>query len=144
MKLFASPDVKIRLSATRKCGNILAAQFLDLISTIGESDPIPKVRHAALESVNLIHLGGEDSAKALAAASALGDLRSARGLVFLEEVLTEYDAKEKAGEAVDSNARAVYAKAIDDIEGYQRAIRGAEHLFSGLSRGSVLVLMARF
>jgi urea transport system permease protein len=69
----------------------------------------------------------------LAASRKLGDLGSSRALSRLKELNT----KEK-----DDSLQKMFESTISRIESWQSVTRGIGHTFSGLSLGSILILMA--
>jgi len=141
-----SEDDSRRVAAIEKCGDLRDPVFLGAIDRIVASDAGERTVRAARISASIIRLSGrvqgQTREKALAAARELGELQSARGAPVLEAAL-ELEASQDPGSLpADADARKVYRSSLDQIEGYQRWVRGFEHLFSGLSLGSVLILMA--
>jgi urea transport system permease protein len=141
--------VELRLSdetrqrgAIVKCGDLRDPAFLERLQVLRETSESEAIVRAARMSVALIRLSGrvegQSREDALAAARDLGELQSARGVSLLEELIE----KESAGVPTDADARSIYSQSLDEIESYQRWVRGFQHVFSGISRGSILILMA--
>jgi len=141
----SSTDAGVRLSGAKKCGDpprILAS--VELLAQMAKDDPDIRVRRAAIESLELIHLftavATEDREAMISAADALGKMGSLRALGRVKELLdreTSAAADEQNPEAKKSYQRAVLA-----IERYQSRIGKIGNLFKGISLGSVLILIA--
>lgn len=125
-----SPDTEQRLEAVRKSGlgtNIEGLQ--ETLETLSASDKKKAVRKSAAESIALLALrfGNEDEQRL--AIAQLGEMRSIRARSFIEDF--EGDDKE-----------ALVAAALKRITGRERMILAFNIVNSGISSGSVLVLMA--
>lgn len=140
---FSSPDPEKRLAAVRHSRRL---EFLPHLQEILKSESVEKIRCTARESILLIRINGlipdQSVQDRLSAARELGEMRSARALPVLEALLKKIDAAALEGKPIDVVARDTYAKAVKQIESYQRYVRGFEYLFSGLSLGTILILMA--
>ena len=143
MQLFAVEPEK-RLAAAVKMGGLRKLDALpDLVLAL-EQEQDPKIRHAMRESLSLIQLAAPADKIAeevrREAARTLGTLCSARGGALLKELLAPRD---DASQPLPAGAAlAVYEEALAQIESYQLKVRLLSYVFSGLSLGSVLVLMA--
>lgn len=138
-----SQDSAERGAAAKACGDRGNPAFLATLEELVASESVAKVRDIAHESALLIRLKGEDVEGRLAAAQELGEMRSSRALSTLLVRLEDVEKSEQGGQiATDAPSRAAYEAAVASIEGYQRWVRGFDHLFSGLSLGSILILMA--
>jgi urea transport system permease protein len=129
----ADPDPVKRMNAVTKAGDSAAAGDREALAGIAAGDPDPRVRRSAAEGVAMIDLAAADPAVRAAACAALAELASARARDRLREV-AEKDA--------DPATRTAAAVAIERIASYQNTVRTAQTVFSGLSLGSILVIMA--
>ena len=134
--LFLQDPVE-RLAATKDVGNKLVTDALPRLRVLAAEDAVAKIRHIAAESAALITLGGADpeadvDARA-AAAVKLGELNSIRALDALRNALED---KELAAH------QATIQAAIDSIESHATITEWIKHAFSGLSLGSILILVA--
>jgi len=140
------PDIEKRRAAVKKLGDRRVVKYLPQLQQIRDTDKSERVRYAARESILLIRLDGlipgETEEDRLAAARELGEMRTYRAHDTLLELLKKLDKAEKEGRLADSTARDVYQEALERIDRYQRIVNGVKYLFQGLSRGSVLILMA--
>jgi urea transport system permease protein len=140
----SAPDAETRIVALQKYGDLRQAKHLPALEATLKTETSAKARYVARESMCLIRLGagiGGGSHEELAqAARELGEMRSQRGEALLDEVLSEI------GKAPDPASleplRQACMEARAAIESYHKYVRGFEYLFSGLSLGSILVLMA--
>jgi urea transport system permease protein len=149
-----SNEYEQRFSAVRGAGDhrpdelvpALVEELLPALDEIVQSDPSSTVRHAARESVALIRFKGTFppgvSVNRVDAARELGVLHSARARAALAEALKQMDEDAAAGKPVDATAREVYRQSIQQIDRYQAWVGAFDCLKSGLSSGSILVLMA--
>ncbi len=141
-----STDLAERGAAAKKCGNSRNVIFVDPLSLLAKSDENLDIRDDAQESLWLIQLGDSrpDASQEhrLAAARGLGELCSARALPLLHQLTKELDSARIAGRAYEEVELDTYQQAVEKIESYQRFVHGGEYLFSGVSLGSVLILMA--
>ena len=135
-----------QLAALTKCGDLREPSFLVALGRVADTATSEHVARIARESICLIRLGGrvegQSAEEAIAAARQLGEMRSARGSAVLAEILSKPASRLPEGLPRSDRAQQAYRESFDQIEGYQRWVRGFKHLFSGLSLGSILVLMA--
>ena len=146
LQLFASDDA-VRLAAAVKVGSLRKTEVLADLELALEREFDAKIQHVMGESRSLIQLGapaGEVSDEIrLEAARNLGTLCSARGGALLKELLQKAEKAENGAASVLSAIQLdVYQQSLDAIESYQLRVRWLGYVFSGLSLGSVLVLMA--
>ena len=146
LQLFASDD-DVRLAAAVKVGSVRKTEVLPDLELALEREADAKILRVMRESRSLIRLGapaGEVSDEIrLEAARNLGTLCSARGGALLKELLQKAEKVEKGAASVLSAIQLdVYQQSLDAIESYQLRVRWLGYVFSGLSLGSVLVLMA--
>ena len=138
-------DPVARIAAVQKAGNNGNSQVIPALEeVVADSNPSEKVRRKARESIDVIRIQSADSKvdDRLAAASDLGQMRSARGEAILKEQLEQMNRDAKEGKKVNSDAQPAYQKAVDQIESYQRLVRGLGYVRDGISQGSILILMA--
>ncbi|MBA3685156.1 MAG: urea ABC transporter permease subunit UrtB [Planctomycetes bacterium] len=90
------------------------------------------------EAIARIELQSTQGSELIAAIDALGETRAARALPALQERRRTLDAADPANAALAVSL----AFAIERIESRQAVLRSIGHVFSGLSLGSILVLMA--
>lgn len=141
----SDPDKRQRLSAVIRAGDSGTDTTLPALRELLKTEKEKKVRYSIEESIALIDLAkpldpaSPDTTKAhLAAVEKLGSLQSARGLPRLQELITQ--ARSAAG--ADAALIFAYSRAIDQIESWQTKAQWISNLFSGLSAGSILVLVA--
>ncbi|MCH2116069.1 MAG: urea ABC transporter permease subunit UrtB [Pirellulales bacterium] len=136
-----SADQPTRLSAVRKLGDLKNIAAIDNLEEIIASDTDAQVVYRARESVALLHLGNSAAKLSLrrTAAKLLGEMGSARAAPLLVRLLEEDDS---SSSQLDPPTRAVCRTSLSQVESYQRRVRMLEYIFSGLSLGSVLILMA--
>jgi len=141
-----SNDYEKRVSAIERVGENRLVETLPALEEIAKTDPSEKIRHTARESIDLIRLAGSFPEGVLVdrleAARDLGALHSARGRNVLADLLAEMEKDSAAGTLPDAAARDVYQKAIAQIDRYQNLVGIFDCLKDGVSRGSILVLMA--
>ena len=134
LRLF-SPTPEVRRGAATKIGNdgdLTAIPLLERALT-DETDRWP--RHAMEEAIYQIQLIDPDPEKRREAALKLGEIIGLQSLPRLQSLLSE-DPQE-----TDESVREGIAQAIDKIETYQDRQQIVGTLFSGLSLGSILLLM---
>ena len=131
-------DPTLRTTAARDLGSRRQADALPELRELAEKDPVAGVKFAATESIDLILASGADpTAKPEQMAEAvadLGALKSIRALDMLKE--------QAAKPGLDPALAAAYAKSIRQIELHQSFTNWLGYLFSGLSAGSIFVLLA--
>jgi len=134
LRLF-NPDRDARLSAATKAGDSGDESNLPALKECVQQETDSKVKAALEESILLLTLVAEGSADSdkVNAAEKLGRLRASRALNVLKELQ-----KKKPSPALDVALK----NSIDAIERWQTIARDFEYVFSGISLGSILVLMA--
>lgn len=137
------PDQAIRLAAVRKLGDLRNVEFLAPLQEVVQNEKDEQVKYRAQESIALIRLATVDGdlEERREAAQELGDLASARARPLLEELLKTDDSK-SVDQQLDEPTRDVCNAALKKIERYQGRVRLLGYIFSGVSLGSVLILMA--
>ncbi|MCH2125584.1 MAG: urea ABC transporter permease subunit UrtB [Pirellulaceae bacterium] len=127
-----------RLSAVKKLGDLRNTEYLDELEELLTSEQDSQIQYRAQESIALIRLmdGAVSVEDRRAVVTELGEMGSARATAPIKALL--------AAEAtpLDEQTRAVCQTALDSINSYQRRVRILGYIFSGLSLGSVLILMA--
>ena len=132
LRLFA-PQRDARLTAVTRLGESGDASAMPLLSAIARDDADAGVRDAAEEGVLLLRLAGDDRGSRGVAIAALGERGSARAAARLRALVESRP---------DADTAAAADAAIARIDQWQSAVRGVGHVFSGLSLGSILILMA--
>ena len=161
----SAPEPEVRMSGAKKCGDppgIIEA--VSQLEEMAQNDPVKKIRYIAKESLLLISLSRtsleQDPDAHLDIVSALGEIKSLRGLPRLQEMFDKLMVKVEALpdfeegtdienlEPDDEKALGIYKYAIaykyamNQINSYQGLVGGVGNIFRGLSLGSVLILMA--
>jgi urea ABC transporter permease protein UrtB/urea ABC transporter permease protein UrtC len=138
--LYAERDAT-RLTAARRVGDTRQADALPTLREMAANDPDWRVRIAAGESVAIIVMTGADPESTaedrLAAAAALGALRSIRG-----ESLIRAARDDAAADGASRETLAVYDGALSSIEWHKTRTRYLKDAFDGISLGSILLLVA--
>ena len=125
------PDPAVRLAAVTKAGDAGGALNRLALAELQPTETDPAIVRSIAEGLGLIDLADGDDAAKLAAADALGALKSLRA----REQLTKL--------AADTGPLAERASvAMGKIDAHQSTVRGIQNVFSGISAGSILVLMA--
>ena len=125
----SAPDNEQRLDAVRRTGlGDFSTIVLTRLRDLSASDPKRSIRRAAQESEALLLLRFGESGDQAASIATLGKLRSVRARSFLENLEMPDDPAVK--------------KALGRIQTKERQIAAYNILNSGISSGSVLVLMA--
>ena len=135
LRLFV-PDREARLAAVNRLGDGGDLASRPLLQEVLAVEQDPGVRRAAEEGLLLLRVADRDPAQAAdrrSAIAAVGAYGSARGLARLHEVLATNP---------DATTLAITRAAIARSESWQRTVRAVGHVFSGLSLGSILILMA--
>jgi urea transport system permease protein len=127
-----------RLAAVQKAGDTGGEINLTGLKALQESERDERVLRAITESMAIINLTSADQATRVAAAKTLGDLVSSRALTRIQELAKTLDENKPD----DAAMLAVCKETIHATEQWQSVARGIGHVFSGISLGSVLVLMA--
>jgi urea transport system permease protein len=151
-------DVAVRRKAARDLGSRRVVDAMPELKAIAESDPDKGVRRDASESVHfIVATGGDPTAtpeQRAASFTALGELGSLRSLDMLKELEAaeaKLDADERAGTALTDAQRAgrltpaqraACSAAVSKIERHKSVTTWIQNLFSGLSAGSIYILLA--
>ena len=130
------PDPAVRLSAVTKAGDAGGATNRAALAAIAVSEPDSRVVRSLAEGLALIDLADGDEAARIAAATKLGELGSLRARDRLAPL-----AANTAGKTSPALV-AASATALGHIESHQTTVRAVQTVFSGISAGSILVLMA--
>jgi urea transport system permease protein len=127
------PNPDARLAAVIKASDAGNPADREVLTEIAASDVDTRIRRAASEGAAIIDLSAEDAAARIAACATLADLHATGARDRLAKLMTDDpDAAVKAA--------AVQAKA--SIDSWQSGVRVAQTIFSGLSAGSILIIMA--
>ncbi len=132
LRLFARAR-EVRLTAVTRLGESGDATAMPLLSEIAREDRDAGVRDAAEEGLLLLRLASDDPGSRRVAIAALGERGSARAAARLRLLVESQP---------DDDTTAAANAAIARIDRWQSAVRGVGHVFSGLSLGSILILMA--
>ena len=136
-----SANQPTRLRAVKKLGDLQNVAVIDQLKEIIASDTDAQVIFRARESVALLQLGNPAAELSLrrTAAQLLGEMKSARAAPLLVRLIKEDDASTSL---LDDPTKEVCRTALSQVESYQQRIRLLEYIFSGLSLGSILILMS--
>ena len=137
LKLF-DPQREQRLSAVQKAGDLGGEINVTALKALQENERDERVRRAITESLAIINLSSSEQDIRVAAVKQLGELVSSRALSRIQD-LSKTLVEQKPNDAA---MLAVCRESIGAIERWQTTARGISHVFSGISLGSVLVLMA--
>ena len=137
LRLF-DPRREQRLLAVQKAGDTGGDANVAGLKLLQESERDDRVRRAISESFAIINLSSTEQDVRVAAAKQLGELVSSRALSRIQDLVKILDEQKPN----DAAMLAMCREAIDAIERWQTTARGISHVFSGISLGSVLVLMA--
>ncbi len=129
----ADPDPAARLAAVIKAGDSGGDANRAALQRISEHEADPKIHRAIAEGLAIIDLELGDATVQAAAAKTLGEVRSSRALAKLVTVQTA---------AKDPALIAEITQARREIEQRQTIVRTTQTIFSGLSAGSILIIMA--
>jgi urea transport system permease protein len=137
-----SADRLKRKSAALALGETGDPAQLPLLKTARASEQDAGVIQLIDEALARIELKSADPAVRAAAAARLGAIHSVNVLPELQAMVkTEAEAGSAPAET-DENVRKAVAKAINDIESFQSFTGAVQNVFTGLSLGSILILMA--
>jgi len=132
---FADPDPDKRLQAVNRAGDGVDATAREGLERRKPHETDRRILRAIEESLAFQDLGGTDDALRIAAANRLADLKSERAAVRLAHYL---EAKPQLSAEVAQTMRQARAR----LESWGTIAAGLKHLFSGLSLGSILIIMA--
>jgi len=137
MKLlkFFDPDPERRISAVRDVGDSGNESSMPTLTSLLEREKDERIKRMIHESILLIRLGTDKPGPEgrVEAARQLGALAVARALPKLKVLA----ASEK-----DPESARVFSEAVKKIESWQSTADSIKTVFSGMSLGSILVLMA--
>ncbi|MEQ1881301.1 MAG: urea ABC transporter permease subunit UrtB [Burkholderiales bacterium] len=135
-----SPERNVRLASAKAIESTAQVSLLPLIgkALAGESDPA--IRASLEQTKAILELKSADPEVRLAAVAMLGRSNQAKTRTLLQ-ALFEKDASGQFAEA-DAKVRGAALNAIDDIQGRLVVSDYAGRLFTGISLGSILLLVA--
>jgi urea transport system permease protein len=137
LRLF-DPVREQRLAAVQKAGDTGGEANIAGLKTLQETEQDERVRRAITESIAIINLTSTEHELRVAAVKQLGELVSSRALPRIRELAKTLDESKPNDAALLAACR----ETIGATERWQTTARGIGHVFSGISLGSVLVLMA--
>ena len=129
------PDPEKRISAIVAAGDRADVSLLPVLKKQLEAKPGKRIAQAIAGSIACIQMAHGNKADKIRATRLLGDNRSARGSSSLRKALQNQT-------NIDPELKSAIVDALAKIDGYQRWIKLVQNLFSGLSLGSILILMA--
>jgi urea transport system permease protein len=134
-----SSDIAKRKSAALTLGEAGDTLEIPLLLAAGKNEKNPSVAHLLDEAVARLGLRSANPSVRKASAARLGEIHSVNVLPELKAMAASAD-----GQPVetDAGARAAVIKAISKIESFQSFTGVVQNLFTGLSLGSILILMA--
>jgi len=128
-----SPDAKLRLEAVKTLASDPSESKLPLIEKTYAAEQDAKVKEALGNLLFALQLGSPDTAKRLAAAEALGSV----GIPSTKLLLNE-----RAAVETDPAVKSAIAAAIEQIDGRLAWGERLGVVFTGISLGSILLLVA--
>ena len=137
----SNPDPKKRAAAVVKTANDNATAMIPALQKILERETDPSVKWTIQESLRRIDLNSPNAAERIAAAKALGEMKSFNATNRLKEMVAERSGDKPVVKAEPGEV-AAYASALDSIAGQQRIANIISCIFQGASSGSILILMA--
>ncbi len=133
--LYLDDDVE-RLAAAQRVGNKRVQEALPILVELLKTEQNAKIRHVAEESVHILTITADDSLESLEARIVaivrLGEMNSIRALDLLQ--------KRSEDKHVNPEERAACAVAVGQIQSHQTFSEWVQHVFSGLSLASILLL----
>jgi len=131
-------DPALRGQAAKNLGNRQVAEGLPRLRVLAEEDVDPRVRRLAVGSIAMIVAAGADpdagAEDVVAAIEHLGEMRLLRARPLLEDLAADEELTAEAGRAIED--------ALAKIETHRTITAWSQHVFSGISLGSILVLIA--
>jgi urea transport system permease protein len=127
----ADPDPAVRLAAVTRAGDSGGAANRAALAALVADERDPRIMRSLSEGIALIDLADGDAADRESACAVLGDLRSQRAREPLAALAAQPGPLQKPA-----------AEALDRIESRRTLLSAIQTLFSGISAGSILVLMA--
>ena len=141
-----SSDRERRLGAVRRLGDTRNRIFMEPLEQLLDAETDEKVRHTARESVYLLQLAGTieglPQGDRIEAVKQLGEMASARAVPVLKDILAPLEEVTNSKTISEESMREALRQSLAQIESYQQRVRVVGYLFSGLSLGSILILMA--
>jgi urea transport system permease protein len=128
-------DPEKRVSAIVTAGDKADASLLPALQKQLEAKPEKVISEALAESIACIQMVHGSNEEKIQAAHLLGDSGSVRGASSLRRALQDQT-------TTDADLKSAIEGALAKIDTYQYRIKLVQNLFSGLSLGSILILMA--
>jgi urea transport system permease protein len=128
-------DPEKRVSAIVTAGDKADLSLLPALQRQLETNPEKMISEAVAESIACIQMIHGSKEERIQAARLLGDNGSARGASSLRKSL-------EGQTTTDAELKSTIEDALAKIDTYQYRIKLVQNLFSGLSLGSILILMA--
>ena len=135
----SSPDPAKRIQAAEKLGLSQNAEYLPDLKERLQKQNDPDVRDAFQEAVFISELANGSEEEQLAAVNGLGELKSYSSRDFIEKLMKEVEGGERTDKEQMTQAGQAALKKID---ARQQMISRVNTLISGLSQGSVLLLVS--
>lgn len=135
-----SEDIEKRKAAYQAIGNKGDTKDISFLAELVTKEKDESARLAGVESLGLLKLQSPEPSMRLEAVHELKENTGSSTLSILQDRL----GKDEAGKPVepDPKVRAAIAEVIDSIESRNTLITTFQNLFTGLSLGSILILMA--
>ena len=141
-----SSDRERRLAAVRRLGDTRNRIFMEPLAQLLNTETDEKVRHTARESLYLLQLSGAiegvPQGDRIEVVRQLGEMASARAVPVLKDLLAPLEETTNAKTTSEETMQETLRQSLAQIESYQQRVRVVGYLFSGLSLGSILILMA--
>jgi urea transport system permease protein len=128
-------DPEKRIAAIKAAGEKADASLLPSLQKQLEAKPEKRIADALVESIACIQMTNGSKTEKLTAASVLGENRSAEAAAALRKA-----SQDKTN--TDPELKSAIQDALARIDRYQLRMKFIQNLFSGLSLGSILILMA--
>ena len=135
-----SPDPDVRRSAANDLGGSGRLVAIPWLEGALNGETHRWVRYTMEESVHLLRLLSDDNAAKVAAAAALGKLRSQNAIPALKELVQS--ANEPAATEEQKRIGQTAAEAIERIESWGVWSAAIETIFRGISLSSILLIMS--
>jgi urea transport system permease protein len=130
----ASPDPVKRRGAAQLLGETHDATFISILEAAAATERDKNVRQVMVQAAARLRLASDDAAVRLEGVNALRELKGTTALAELAALA--------ADESQTAELRTAAAAAITSIENWMKFTEVLQNLFSGLSLGSILILMA--
>ena len=132
----SSSDPAKRRSAAQLLGESRDLTLLPMLKQAAQTERLPKVKHLMDESVARLELFAPDASTRLAGAQSLEKLRGGNAILDLKSL---YDSSSTEQDPAVRKAAMAAVKAIENWNFFTGIL---QNLFSSLSLGSILILMA--